>query len=78
LPVVVVTLAATYFMWNNKPKQDDHSEHSSGAYQSAAEAFAAKTPLPDTHAQAGNNDTTNPSSTQATDTAEKPSDTKTH
>lgn len=78
LPVVVVTMGATYFMWNNKPKQDDHSQPSSGADQSGEEAFAAKASLSDTHAQPGNSDSTNPPSTQASDTAEKPSDTKRH
>ncbi|MGV8711196.1 MAG: hypothetical protein ACWA6R_01495 [Nitrosomonas sp.] len=78
LPVVVVTLGATYFMWNHKAKQDDHSEHSTEDGQPAAEALAAKTPLPDTHAQAESSDSTTPHSTQTMDTADKPSDTKPH
>jgi hypothetical protein len=27
LPVVIVTLGATYFMWNSKGKRDHHSDH---------------------------------------------------
>lgn len=78
LPVVVVTLGATYFMWNNKPKQDDHLEHSpAGAEQSAAEAFTAEASLPDSHAQSGNRESTNAPSSQATNNAGKPDDTKT-
>ena len=79
LPVVVVTLGATYFMWNNKPKQDDHSDPSSAhAEQPPADALTAKAPLPETPVQSGNSESVNAPSAPTIDTAEKPNDNKAH
>ncbi|WP_240143556.1 hypothetical protein [Nitrosomonas sp. JL21] len=79
LPVVVVTLGATYFMWNNKPKQDEQVEHSPARPDHfPTEALNRETPLSGTHAQPGSSESANASTTPAADTAEKSGDTKPH